>query len=174
MASKFSCERYGFEFCRSMNFFFGFFSEILKSISLFDIICMLDKISSITNYDHFISFTFIYHIPSSLVLFTSTGLFGPSPSEVYARTWNSYSVNLSSPVTFLLNINPLLMVKVVSDQPKPFFWKNSLNPVMFLPCLAGTGGNCQEAIMLVGELAVNLKAVGGCDGTEINNMSYLF
>ena len=66
------------------------------------------------------------------------------------------------------------MVKVVSDQPKPFFLKNSLNPVMFLPCLAGTGGNFQEAIMLVGELAVKLKAVGGCDGTEIKNTSYLF
>ena len=33
------------------------------------------------------------------------------------------------------------------------------------PCLAKTGGNCQEALMLVEELAVNWKAVGGCDGT---------
>ena len=40
------------------------------------------KISSTNNYDHFISFTFIYHLPSSFVLFTTTGLFGPSPSEV--------------------------------------------------------------------------------------------
>ena len=39
---------------------------------------------------------------------------------------------------------------------------------MVLPCLAKTGGNCQEAVMLVEELAVNLKAVGGCDGTKIN------
>ena len=39
---------------------------------------------------------------------------------------------------------------------------------MLLPCLAKTGGNCQEAAMLVEELAVKLKTVGGCDGTEIN------
>ena len=35
------------------------------------------------------------------------------------------------------------------------------------PCLAKTGGNCQEAVMLVEELAVNWKAVGGCDGTVL-------
>ena len=40
------------------------------------------KVSSTNNYDHFISFTFIYHLPSSFVLVTTTGLFGPSPSEV--------------------------------------------------------------------------------------------
>ena len=44
---------------------------------------------------------------------------------------------------------------------------------MVLPCLAKTGGNCQEAVMLVEELAVNLKAVGGWDGTEINITSCL-
>ena len=35
------------------------------------------------------------------------------------------------------------------------------------PCLAKTGGNCQEAVMLVEELAVNWKAVGGFDGTVL-------
>ena len=35
------------------------------------------------------------------------------------------------------------------------------------PCLAKTGGNCQKAVMLVEELAVNWKAVGGCDGTVL-------
>ena len=44
---------------------------------------------------------------------------------------------------------------------------------MVLPCLAKTGGNCQEAVMLVEELAVNLKAVGGWDGTEIYNTNCL-
>ena len=44
---------------------------------------------------------------------------------------------------------------------------------MFLQCLAKTGGNCQEAVMLVEELAVNLKAAGGWDGTKINNTSCL-
>ena len=39
---------------------------------------------------------------------------------------------------------------------------------MFLPCLAKTVGNCQEAVIQVEELAVALKAVGGCKGTEIN------
>ena len=76
-------------------------------------------------------------------------------------------------MTFLLNVDPLLIVKIVADPPEPFFLQNSLNPVMFLPCLAKTGGNCQEAVMLVEELAVNLKAAGGCDGTEINNISCL-
>ena len=33
------------------------------------------------------------------------------------------------------------------------------------PCLAKTGGNGQETVMLVEELTVNWKAVGGCDGT---------
>ena len=45
---------------------------------------------------------------------------------------------------------------------------------MFLPCLAKTCGNFQEAIMVVEEIAFNLKAVGGCDGTEINqNTPYI-
>ena len=39
---------------------------------------------------------------------------------------------------------------------------------MFLPCLAKIGGNCHEAVILVEEFAVTLKAVGGCEGTEIN------
>ena len=43
---------------------------------------------------------------------------------------------------------------------------------MFLPCLAKTGGNCHEAVILVEELAVTLKAVGGCEGTEINIEMY--
>ena len=34
-------------------------------------------------------------------------------------------------------------------------------------CLAKTGGNCQEAVILVEEFAVNWKAVGGCDGTVL-------
>ena len=44
---------------------------------------------------------------------------------------------------------------------------------MFLPCPAETGGNCQDAMILVEELAVSLKAVGGWDGTEINITSCL-
>ena len=70
-------------------------------------------------------------------------------------------------MTSLFNVDPPLIVKVAADPPEPFFLQNSLNPVMFLPCLAKTGGNCQEALMLVEELAVNLKVVGGFDGTEI-------
>ena len=73
------------------------------------------------NCHNLFSFTFTHHIPSSIVLCTSTGLFGPSPSEVKANTWNSYSVYLSSPVTFLLNVDPLLIVKVVADPTEPFF-----------------------------------------------------
>ena len=36
------------------------------------------------------------------------------------------------------------------------------------PCLAKTGGNCQETVMLVEELTVNWKAVGGCEGTVLS------
>ena len=85
----------------------------------------------------------------------------------------------SSPVKFLLDADPLLTSKVVANPTEPFFLKKSLNPVMLLPCLAKTGGNCQEAVMLVEEVAFNLKAVGGFDGTEINqntpdvNFNYL-
>ena len=46
---------------------------------------------------------------------------------------------------------------------------------MFLPSLAKIGGSCQEAVMLEEELAINLKAVGGCDGTEmLNNNTSVF
>ena len=38
---------------------------------------------------------------------------------------------------------------------------------MILPCLAISGGNCQEAVILVEELAVKVKPLGGCEGTEI-------
>ena len=38
---------------------------------------------------------------------------------------------------------------------------------MLLPCLAIFGGNCQEAVILVEELAVTVKSLGACEGTEI-------
>ena len=35
-----------------------------------------------------------------------------------------------------------------------------------IPCLAFTGGNCQDAVILVEELAVKVKLLGAFDGTE--------
>ena len=34
------------------------------------------------------------------------------------------------------------------------------------PCLAYSGGNCQDAVILVDVLAVTAKPLGGCEGTE--------
>ena len=41
---------------------------------------------------------------------------------------------------------------------------------MILPCLAISGGNSQEAVILVEELAVKVKPPGACEGTEIKKM----
>ena len=35
------------------------------------------------------------------------------------------------------------------------------------PCLAFSGGNCQDAVILVYELATTVKPLGACEGTEI-------
>lgn len=75
----------------------------------------------------------------------------------------------SSPVTMLLSVAPLLIVKVVTDPAKPFFLKNSLNPLIF-PRLAIPDGNCHDAVMLVEELAVKVKLLGACDGTETKDI----
>lgn len=75
----------------------------------------------------------------------------------------------SSPVTMLLSVAPLLIVKVVTDPAEPFFLKNSLNPLIF-PCLAIPDGNCHDAVMLVEELAVKVKLLGACDGTETKDI----
>ena len=36
-----------------------------------------------------------------------------------------------------------------------------------IPCLAYSGGKCQDALILVELLAVTLKPLGACEGTEI-------
>ena len=69
----------------------------------------------------------------------------------------------------LLSVAPLLIVKVVTDPAKPFFLKNSLNPLIF-PRLAIPDGNCHDAVMLVEELAVKVKLLGACDGTETKDI----
>ena len=113
------------------------------------------------------SLSLICHIPSSIVLSALAVLFGPSPREVKANTWNSCLVHLSSPETSLLNSVPFFVIEVFAAPPDPFFVWNSLNPSI-LQCLPIACGNCQEAVMLVEELAVNVKLVGGFDGTERN------
>ena len=37
-----------------------------------------------------------------------------------------------------------------------------------IPCLAYSGGSCQEAVILVELLAITVKLLGACDGTEIS------
>ena len=41
-----------------------------------------------------------------------------------------------------------------------------MNPVM-LPFLESAGGNCQDALILVEDVAVREKLLGGCEGTRI-------
>ena len=40
-----------------------------------------------------------------------------------------------------------------------------------IPFLAHCGGNCQDAVILVEVFAVREKAVGGLDGTEIEQLN---
>jgi len=37
------------------------------------------------------------------------------------------------------------------------------------PCLAFSGGNCQDAVILVDVLDTTVKPLGACEGTEIKN-----
>ena len=62
-------------------------------------------------------------------------------------------------------IVPLEIVIMFDDPVEHFFLYNSLNPVT-IPCLESTGGNCQEAVILVEELTVTEKFLGGFEGTE--------
>ena len=59
-----------------------------------------------------------------------------------------------------------LLVSSVSSPAESFFLWNSLNPVI-IPCLAFSGGDCQDAVILVDVLAITVKPLGACDGTEI-------
>ena len=107
-----------------------------------------------------------FNLPSSFVLSVNLELFGPSPTEVKANTWNSYSVYIRSPVTVLVKVFPLLIAKTFADPEEPFFLYNSLNPLI-IPFLESTGGSCQDARMLVEVCAPTAKLVGACEGTEI-------
>ena len=98
-------------------------------------------------------------LPSSFVLLNTTALFGPSPAEVKANTWNSYAVYFASPVTSLVWLPPSNMIKFKDDPIESFFLYNSLNPVMF-PCLAYFGGNCQDVVILVDVVTATLKSQG--------------
>ena len=61
-----------------------------------------------------------FNLPSSFVLSVNFELFGPSPAEVKANTWNSYSVYLRSPVTVLVKVFPSLTVSYFADPEEPF------------------------------------------------------
>ena len=40
------------------------------------------------------------------------------------------------------------------------------------PNLPNSGGNCQDAVRLVDELATTIKLLGACEGTEIKKRNY--
>ena len=75
----------------------------------------------------------------------------------------------TSPVTSLVLADPLFIVVTVAAPRELFLLKNNLNPVM-IPFLEPTGGNCQEALMIVEVIAVTMKLLGGCDGAAINEV----
>ena len=118
---------------------------------------------TLTNLDMGILFAF--NLPSSFVLSVNVELFGPSPTEVKAKTWNSYSVYFRRPVTVFVKVVPLISSEL-SDPAEPFLLKNSLNPLI-IPLLESAGGSCQLAVILVEETAVTVKLSGGWKGTEI-------
>ena len=60
-------------------------------------------------------------LPSSIVLSTATELSGPSPWDVKANTWNSYSVYLSRPLITPEKVVPPLLVSTCIDPINPFF-----------------------------------------------------
>ena len=62
-------------------------------------------------------------------------------------------------MTFLLNVDPLLISKVVTDPAEALSLKNNLNPVI-IPFLEANGGNCQEAVIVVEVTAVTVKLLG--------------
>lgn len=43
---------------------------------------------------------------------------------------------------------------------------------MIIPYLESAGGNCQEALILVEELAVTVKLLGGFEGAEFRKKDY--
>ena len=73
---------------------------------------------------------------------------------------------LSSPVTTVVNVFLRLIFKWVADPGEPFLWKNNLNPLI-TPFLKSSGGKCQDAAILVEELAGTIKLAGAREGTAI-------
>ena len=67
-------------------------------------------------------------------------------------------------MTTFFRVDPLLIVNSADDSEEPFFLWNSLNPVM-CTSLRSSDGNCQDASILVEDLAVADKLPGACEGT---------
>ncbi|RMX39557.1 hypothetical protein pdam_00006102 [Pocillopora damicornis] len=42
---------------------------------------------------------------------------------------------------------------------------------MIIPCLESTGGNCQDAAILVDEIVFTVKLLGGFDGAKIKQLT---
>ena len=77
---------------------------------------------------------------------------------------------LSRPLTTLEEGAPPLIIDTFIASINPCCLWNNLNPVMF-PCMEFAGGNCQDAVMLVEELAIRVKLLGACEGTEIKKIT---
>ena len=73
---------------------------------------------SVTENNQFL--VYVHYLPSSLVLWTMTELLGPSPAELKANTWNSYTAYLSRPVTVLVWITAFLIFMMVGGSWNSF------------------------------------------------------
>ena len=106
------------------------------------------------------------YLPPTSVLTVLTELGGPSPISEKVNTWNSYFVNIPSPVTSWLRTELLSIVMTVSGSSTELeFLYRSLNPVIIWKSAVG---NCQDAWTLVEEEGVTVKLVGARLGARRN------
>ena len=69
-------------------------------------------------------------------------------------------------MTTLVKVEFFSIFKIVCESVEPFIRYNSLNPLI-IPFLESAGGNCQDASILVEEVAFTVRLVGAFEGTVI-------
>ena len=79
---------------------------------------------------------------------------------------------LRSPVTTLVKVEFFSIFKIVCESVEPFIRYNSLN-LLIIPFLESGGGNCQDAVILVEEVAVTVRLVGAFVGTAIKKLTVI-
>ena len=99
------------------------------------------------------------------------GLLGPSPADEKANTWNSYSVYLPSPMTFIERVELLSMVTTRSGSTTELFLLYSnLNPVIEPTSQDADGGSFHAARTPVEVSGTTTKLPGDWFGTKIQQL----